>query len=73
MNKLSQRDRILRHLQDFGEITSWEAIKEYGVTRLSAVIYDLRKIYTIEDEWEKGCDRYGNPTRWVKYKLNGIK
>lgn len=73
MNKISQRDMVLRHLQDFGEITSWEAIKEYGVTRLSAVIYDLRKVYVIEDEWEKGYNRYGNPTRWVKYKLCGIK
>lgn len=73
MSRLSQKEMILRHLEDYGEITSWEAIKEYGVTRLSAVIYDLRKVYTIEDVWEKGYNRYGAPTRWVKYKLGGIK
>lgn len=26
------KDRILRHLQDYGSITSWEAIQEYGCT-----------------------------------------
>lgn len=36
------KDRILRHLEKYGSITSWEAIKEYGCTRLSQYIYLLR-------------------------------
>ena len=36
------KDRILNHLEKYGSITSWEAIKEYGCTRLSQYIYLLR-------------------------------
>ena len=41
--RITHQDRILNHLITKGSITSWEAIKEYGITRLSAVIFNLRK------------------------------
>ena len=40
--QITQDDRVLRHLEENDGITSWEAIKEYGITRLSAVIFRLR-------------------------------
>lgn len=40
---MTQELRVLKHLQEYGSITSWEAIEEYGATRLSAIIYNLRK------------------------------
>ena len=64
---------VLRYLEDFGGITSWEAIKELGITRLSDRIFTLRKIYDIADEWEYGTKRYGKKIRWKKYRLIGIK
>ena len=33
---------VLYHLKNKKSITSWEAITKYHITRLSAVIYDLR-------------------------------
>ena len=36
-------DAILWHLKTYGHITSYEAIKEYGVTRLAAIIFNHRK------------------------------
>ena len=39
--KLTQCDKVLRHLRDHGYITSLEAINEYGILRLSARIADL--------------------------------
>lgn len=39
----SQTQRVLRHLITKKSITSWEAIKLYRATRLSAIIYNLRK------------------------------
>lgn len=67
---VGQRFRILRHLKHHGSITSWEAIKEYGVTRLSAVIFDLRQIgWNITDEWESTTNRYGEPTKFKRYYL----
>lgn len=70
MSKLSQKDRVLCHLHKFGEITSWEAIKEYGITRISAVIFKLRKEgWYIENEWVTTKNRYGDDVRFVSYKL----
>ena len=69
--KLTQLDRIERHLRDFGGITSFESFIEYGITRLSAIIYTLRhkKGYDIRGEWVEKKNRYGEPTRFKKYQL----
>lgn len=68
--KLTQCDRILRHLQDFGAITSLEAITEYGILRLASRINDLkRRGYNISAERGKGKNRYGEPTSFAIYKL----
>lgn len=65
---MTQKERILKHLQDFGSITSWEAIKEYGCTRLSAYIYLLRKDgYIIENENVTTKNRYGDAVTFAKY------
>ena len=39
----TQENQILNHLKKHKFITSWEAIQEYRITRLSARIYELRK------------------------------
>ena len=43
MKHLSKRDKVLNHLKSEGSITSWEAITNYQATRLSAIIFDLKK------------------------------
>jgi hypothetical protein len=52
---------ILNHLQSQKNITSWEAIKLYKATRLSAHIFYLKeKGYNIVTVMEKNGDmRYG--------------
>ena len=35
--------KVLNHLQSQGSITSWDAIQLYKATRLSAIIFNLRK------------------------------
>ena len=42
---MNKTKAIQLHLIEKGTITSWEAIKEYGATRLSAIIYNLRNKY----------------------------
>ena len=39
----NKQERLMRYLQEFGSITSLEAISELGDTRLSATIFELRK------------------------------
>jgi len=43
MNTVTQRQQVLEHLKQFGSITSWDAIRLYRATRLSGIIYSLRK------------------------------
>lgn len=50
---MSKQEKILKHLEKFGSITSIEAFEQYKVTRLSAVIFELRKAHVITDVWEK--------------------
>lgn len=60
--------RILNHLQLFGSITTWEAIQEYGCTRLSHYIWSLRnKGYPISDKWKKSINRFGNKVEFKEY------
>ena len=63
-------ERILNHLKDFGSITSWEAIKDYGCTRLSHYIWLLRKEYNITDVTVKTKNRYEDNIHYKKYILN---
>ena len=61
--KLTQRDRIIRHMLDYGSITSLEAVQEYGIMRLASRISDLkREGYDISKDMESGKNRYGETT-----------
>ena len=68
--KLTQCERILRHLEDFGSISQLEAIAEYGIMRLASRITDLkRQGYPISAKMVKGKNRYGEPTHYAVYRL----
>lgn len=68
---MTQLEKIIRHLNDYGTITPIEALMEYSIMRLSARIWDLRhkKGYEIETKMIYGVNRYGEPTKWAKYRL----
>jgi hypothetical protein len=63
-----QADAILWHLKTYGSITSYEAIKEYGATRLSAIIFNHRKDGYEIDSWPlTKKTRFGRNTTIAKY------
>lgn len=67
---MTQCQRILRHLEDYGSITSAEAMNEYGIFRLASRISEMRKEgIPIEKEMVKGKNRYGEPTAYAKYTI----
>lgn len=68
-SKMNKTKAIMLHLQEFGSITSWEAIKEYGATRLSSIIYNLRYKYdmNIINQDIEFIDRYGTKSFFTKY------
>lgn len=68
--KISQCDRILRHLRDYGSITAIEAFSEYGILRLAARINDLKQRgHNITSETMHGKNRYKEPVHYSVYRL----
>lgn len=68
----SQTQAVLQHLIDNKTITSWEAITEYGATRLSAIIYNLRKKgYIITTDKKLVKNRFGQSTLIAVYQYGG--
>lgn len=70
MKRLTQCERVLRHIQDYGSITSAEAIQEYGIYRLASRISDLKKLgVPISKEMVSGKNRYGERTSYARYSI----
>ncbi len=68
--KITQCDRVLRHLEDYGTITTLEAITEYGILRLASRINDLkRRGIAISSEIKTGNNRYGEKVHYSVYRL----
>ena len=67
---LTQCDKILRHLQDYGSISQMDALREYGIMRLASRISDLkRQGYPVTREIVAGKNRYGEDVFYARYSL----
>ena len=74
MNTESQNQMVLSHMTKHKTITSMDAFSLYGITRLSARIYDLRERgHKIGMVWEESVNRYGTPVRYGKYFIEKTK
>lgn len=68
--KITQCDRILRHLKDYGSITSLEGMQEYGIMRVASRINDLKcRGVKITSETKTAKNRYGETIHYSVYKL----
>lgn len=66
--KMTKTKQVKDHLRTHGHIDTWTAIQEYGATRLSAIIFELRKKgWDIETEDITTKDRNGNPSTYANY------
>ena len=67
---MTQKERILKYMDDFGSITTLEAVVDLGIMRLASRIHELRQSgYNIVDKFETGKNRYGEPTAYKRYWL----
>ena len=67
---MNQKQRVLAYMEEFGSITSLEAFRDLGITRLSAVIFDLRDAgYPIDSKTESSTNRFGDKTSYSRYSL----
>ncbi len=71
---MTQEKAILKHLLSGKELTSIQAIELFGVTRLSALIFNLRqKGYDIRQRRQTVNTRYGRHTSVAVYWLEDPK
>ena len=42
MNKLTQKEKVLRHLKEVGPITPLDALNDYAIMRLTSRICELK-------------------------------
>ena len=67
--KMTQTKRVLKYMKDFGSITPIEALRDLGVMRLGARIYDLEREegVRIVHEMVEDVNRYGQRTHYCRY------
>lgn len=72
MKRRGYKEVLLDHFRRFEAITILDAIEMYGMTRLSAIIFRLKKDgYRFQDKWVEVENRYGKKVRVKAYILTG--
>ena len=67
---MTQQQRILQYMQDFGSISPMEAFRDLGITKLATRISELsRNGLVITRQMETSKNRYGEPVRFMRYRL----
>jgi len=69
--KMTQCEKIIRYLSDYGSITQLDALREFGCMRLASRISQINKRgdYKIRKEFEEGKNRYGDKIHYARYFL----
>lgn len=67
---MTQHERILKYLADFGSITPMQAFADLGITKLATRVSELiRAGEQIIKIPVKAVNRYGEPVRYMKYEM----
>ena len=68
--KMSQSKAVLNHLLSGESISQLEATQKYGVLRLGAIIFNLRRDgHIISTEQVHKPNRYGHISNYAVYRL----
>ena len=73
VSKTSQTKEILKYMREHPKtgISSMEAIRMFGATRLAGIIFALkRRGYDITTEMVDGVNRYGRHLTYAVYRLH---
>ena len=67
---MTQNQKILRYMKQYGSITPLEALQEFGCMRLAARISDLRSMGVhIKARTAASVNQYGDVVHFAKYTL----
>lgn len=72
MEKLTQTEKVLAYIKDYGSISTWQAFTDLGITRLASRICDIEKSgVRVERQTEVATNRYGDKVHYTRYSLKG--
>ena len=67
---MNQCEMVMKYINDFGSITTFEAFTELGITRLSSRIHDLtNQGVNFKREILSKKNRYGKSVSFMRYSL----
>ena len=67
---MTQCQRVLKYMNDFGTINPMQALFDLGIIRLGARIYDLKQEgHPISRRMVSGTNRYGEAVSFAEYRL----
>lgn len=67
---MTQRERVLKYIYDFGSISPMEAFKDLGITKLATRISELSRMgYQFDKVYEASKDRYGQCCHFMRYRF----
>lgn len=65
---MTQKEKVMQYMKDFGKITTFEAFTDLGITRLSARIFDIaNEGVKIGRKTKCAKNRYGEPVHYMEY------
>ncbi len=68
--KITQKQRILQYIEQFGSITPLEAYGDLGITKLATRISEMRKSgMEFKIEMVQGKNRFEEPVRYARYSF----
>lgn len=69
---MTQNQKILRYMKQYGSITPLDAMREFSCMRLAARVSDLRRMgIRIKTRKIASLNQYGETVHFAKYTLEG--
>lgn len=67
---MTQGEKIIAYIKEFGSITAFDAYTDLGIMRLASRIHDLTEQgYDFKRETVKSKNRYGETIHYTRYSL----
>lgn len=65
---MNQHERIRKYMEDFGSISTMEAFRDLGITKLPTRVSEMiRNGERIDKRTESGVNRYGEKIYFTRY------
>lgn len=67
---MTQAQRIINYIRQFGSISPMEAFMDLGITKLATRVSEMKKEgIEFEQKYESTKNRFGEPVWYMRYSL----